>query len=103
MNKKLEKILKNTFVLGSIRDSAIFLDMCLKNAFPEFNFRGLEVTNLVATKRIIEGKSWNHVFKAVGVDTDDGYVWEVSCHRVSQGKTDDKKVLLSSEDLSIIG
>ena len=33
MNKKLEKILKNTFVLGSIRDSAIFLDMCLKNAF----------------------------------------------------------------------
>ena len=103
MDKKLERITKNTFTLGSIRDAVVFLDMCVKNAFPEFHFRGLEVTNLMATKKIVEGKSWNHSLKVTGVETPTGTAWEVSCHRVSHGSSADKKVILDAETLRPIG
>ena len=103
MDKKLERITKNTFSQGSIRDAVVFLDMCIKNAFPEFNFRGLEVTNLMATKKVIEGKSWNHVFKVSATTSPVGDAWEISCHRVSHGATEDKKAILDADTLKVIG
>ena len=102
MDKKLERIANRTFTLGSIRDAVVFLEMCVKNAFPEFHFRGLEVTNLMATKKIIEGKSWNHSLKVNFVETPEGSAWQVSCHRISNGASTDKKVLLDTETLAPI-
>ena len=102
MDKKLERVTKNTFNSGSIRDAVVFLDMCIKSAFPEFHFRGIEVTNLMATKKIVEGKSWNHVFKITSVTSTLGSAWEISCHRVSHGSSTDKKVMLDAETLRII-
>ena len=99
MDKKLERITKNTFTLGSIRDAVVFLDMCVKSAFPEFHFRGLEVTNLMASKRIVEGKSWNHHFLISLVDTENGKAWEISCRRVSDGASADKKARLDVTNL----
>ena len=99
MDKKTEKIIQNAFSLGSIRDASVFLGMCVKNAFPEFHFRGLEITNLMPNK--IKGKSWNHVLKVKKVELENGAAWEVSCHRVSEGETADKKALLD-EDLNLI-
>ena len=100
MDKKLEKVTKNVFSNGSIRDAAVFLEMCVINAFPEFHFRGLEVTNLLANKNKVEGKSWNHILKVKFVELEDGKpAWRVTCHRVSEGETDDKSVLLDVEDL----
>lgn len=93
MDKKLERITKNTFTLGSIRDAVLFLDMCVKNAFPDFYFRGLEVTNLMATKHIVEGKSWNHAFVITLVDTANGKAWEITSSRMG-GTTAPRKVLL---------
>ena len=99
MDKKTEKILQNTFSYGSIRDASVFLGMCVKNAFPEFHFRGLEITNLMPNK--IKGKSWNHVLKVKRVTDEEGKAWEVSCHRVSEGETADKKAWLD-EDLNLV-
>ena len=93
MDKKLERITKNTFTLGSIRDAVVFLDMCVKNAFPEFHFRGIEVTNLMASKHIVEGKSWNHAFVITLVDTENGKAWEITSKRVG-GTATARKALL---------
>lgn len=103
MDKKLERITKNTFSEGSIRDAVVFLNMCIKSAFPEFHFRGIEVTNLMATKKVIEGKSWNHILRVSATTSAVGDAWEVSCHRVSHGSTADKKVILDAETLRPIG
>ena len=94
MDKKLERITKNTFSQGSIRDAVVFLDMCVKSAFPEFHFRGIEVTNLMASKHVVEGKSWNHYFHITCVDSDTGKAWEISCRRVSDGAATARKALL---------
>ena len=97
MDKKTEKIIQNTFSLGSVRDASVFLGMCVKNAFPEFHFRGLEITNLMPSTKTVEGKSWNHSLKVTRVELENGKAWEVSCHRVSEGETADKKALLDME------
>ena len=94
MDKKLERITKNTFSQGSIRDAVVFLDMCVKSAFPEFQLRGIEVTNHMASKHVVEGKSWNHYFHITCVDSDKGKAWEISCRRVSDGAATARKALL---------
>ena len=100
MDKKLEKITKNAFIEGSIRDAAVFLEMCVINAFPEFHFRGLEVTNLISSQSKVEGKSWNHILKVRFVELEDGKpAWRVTCHRVSEGETADKSILLDVNEL----
>ena len=100
MDKKLEKITKNAFIDGSIRDAAVFLEMCVINAFPEFHFRGLEVTNLISSQSKVEGKSWNHILKVSFVELEDGKpAWRVTCHRVSEGETADKSILLDVNEL----
>ena len=99
---KADKIIKNTFENGSVRDALIFLNTCVHNAFPEFNFRGMEVTKLVTGKRIVEGKSWNHEFKVKQISAEAQTVWEVSCHRTSYGESTDKKAFLNAETLELI-
>ena len=103
MDKKIEKVTKNAFSDGSIRDAAVFLEMCVINAFPEFHFRGLEVTNLISSKSKVEGKSWNHTLKVKFVELEDGKpAWRVTCHRVSEGESADKSVLLDVKNLKPI-
>ncbi len=101
MDKKTERIITNTFAQGSIRDASVFLSTCVKNAFSEFHFRGLEITNLMPNKKAVEGKSWNHVLKVRQTELDGTTVWEVTCHRVSHGETADKKAFLDL-DLNLI-
>ena len=98
---KNEKIIKNTFENGSVRDALIFLTTCVHNAFPEFNFRGIEILRLVTGKKIIEGKSWNHDFIIRYTECDGVAVWEVTCHRVSHGETADKKAYLDATTLKL--
>ena len=99
---KNEKIIKNTFESGSVRDALIFITLCVHNAFPDFNFRGIEVTRLVTSKKIIEGKSWNHNFTIRLSEANGIPAWEVRCHRISNGETTDKKALLDATALTLI-
>ena len=99
---KTEKMIKNTFEDGSVRDALLFLTTCVHNAFPEFNFRGIEVVRLVTGKKTVEGKSWNHDFIIRLVDREGTPTWEVSCRRVSHGVSDDKKSFLDANTLKLI-
>ena len=95
---KNEKLIKNTFEGGNVRDALLFLTACVRNAFPEFNFRGIEVTRLVTGKKLIQGKSWNHEFT---VKYTENGAWEVTCHRTSHGESADKKATLDALTLEI--
>ena len=97
MDKKTERIINSAFAEGSVRDASAFLSICVQRAFSEFNFRGLELTNLMTNKKAVWGKSWNHALKVRQIETDGDAVWEVSCHRVSHGETADKKAYLDLE------
>jgi hypothetical protein len=99
---KSEKIIKKTFEDGNIRDAMVFLITCVNNAFPEFNFRGIEIVRLVTGKRIIEGKSWNHEFIIRLSELNGAPAWEVNCHRSSNGVSADKTVFLDATTLEQI-
>ena len=99
---KIEKTINTTFESGSVRDALIFLSTCIRNAFPEFNFRGIEVVRLVTGRKVIEGKSWNHDFIIRAAELDGAPVWSVTCHRTSHGETTDKKVFLDAKTLEIL-
>lgn len=99
---KTEKIISNTFEQGSLRDALIFVSTCVVNAFPEFNFRGIEVVRLMAGKKLVEAKSWNHDFIIKYAENDGNPVFEVSCHRISHGVTTDKKAILDAKTLKLI-
>jgi len=99
---KNEKIIKNTFESGSVRDALVFLTTCVHNAFPEFNFRGIEVIRLMTEKKLIEGKSWNHDFIVRLKEHNGSPAWEVYCHRISQGETQDKTAFLDAATLKMI-
>ena len=98
---KTDKIIKNTFEGGSVCDAVILLSTCVHNAFPEFNFRGIEIVRLVTGKKIIEGKSWNHNFIIKMSEYEGEPAWEVSCHRVSHGESADKKAFLDANTLQL--
>ena len=85
--------IQNAFENGSIRDANVLFEVCIKNAFPTFNFRGLELIRFLP-KKYMEGKSWNHVFEIQAVTIGSSQVWEVNCRRVTMGKTPDKQVYL---------
>ena len=36
-------MIRSTFELGSVRDAEVLFETCIKNAFPTFNFRRLEL------------------------------------------------------------
>lgn len=95
-------IIQNTFEKGSIRDANILFDACIKNAFPTFNFRGLELIRFLCNEQYMEGKSWNHVFEIRASTVSQCPVWEVNCRRVTMGKSPDKQVYLDYTTLGFV-
>jgi len=94
--------IKNTFSNGSIRDAKILFEACIHNAFPTFNFRGLELIRFLWKDQYMEGKSWNHVFEIKKTMVGSSPVWEVNCRRVTMGKTPDKQVYLDYQTLDFV-
>ena len=95
-------MIRSTFELGSVRDAEIFFETCIKNAFPTFNFRRLELIRFIRDTPYMEGRSWNHVFEIKLSQLQGQKVWEVHCHRVTMGKTPDKHVCLDYWTLDFI-
>ena len=95
-------MIRNAFEKGSIRDANILFETCIKNAFPTFNFRRLELIRFLREDQYMEGKSWNHVFEIRSTNVANSPVWEVNCHRVTMGKTPDKQVYLDYMTLGFV-
>ena len=95
-------MIRSTFDLGSIRDAESLFETCIKNAFPTFHFRRLELIRFLKTEQYMEGRSWNHVFQIQKTALDNSPVWEVHCHRVTMGKTPDKHVYLDYLTLGFV-
>ena len=95
-------MIRSTFELGSVRDAEALFEACIKNAFPTFNFRRLELIRFVREEQYMEGRSWNHVFNIRKTELEGSDVWEVLCHRVTMGKTPDKKVYLDYLSLGFL-
>ena len=95
-------IIQNAFEKGSIRDACYLFETCIKNAFPTFNFRGLELIRFLKENHYMEGKSWNHVFEIRTTSIQNNLLWEVNCHRVTMGKTPDKQVYLDFSTLDFV-
>ena len=95
-------MIRNTFELGSVRDAETLFEACIKNAFPTFNFRRLELIRIDRDKMYLEGRSWNHVFEIQKTELEGQPVWEVHCHRVTMGKTPDKHVYLDYISLNFV-
>ena len=96
-------MIRSTFDLGSVRDAETLFETCIKNAFPTFNFRRLELIRFIREDQYIEGRSWNHVFEIKKSSLNGNPVWEVHCHRVTMVKTPDKHVYLDYFSLGFVG
>lgn len=99
--EKIKRISKKAFEEGSARDAGVFLIMCIEAAFPDHNFRGVEMTDLDAPIRAIEGKSWHHEFTVRRVVINDTKLWEVTCSRTTGTEPLSKTVLLTKDTLEI--
>ena len=95
-------MIRSTFELGSVRDAEVLFESCIKNAFPTFNFRRLELIRFIKEPQYMEGRSWNHVFEIKKTEVCGQPLWEVYCHRVTMGKTPDKQVLLDYMTLGFV-
>ena len=95
-------MIRSTFELCSVRDGQMFFEICIKNAFPTFNFRRLELIRIDRDQFYLEGRSWNHVFEIQKSQLEGEPVWEVHCHRVTMGKTPDKHVYLDYLSLGFV-
>lgn len=95
-------IIRNVFEMGSVRDANELFALCIQNAFPTFRFRGLELVRFLKENKYMEGKSWNHVFEIKQVTLEGSDLWEVTCHRVTMGKTPDKIVHLDYMTLGFV-
>ena len=95
-------MIHSTFEQGSISDANILFESCIANAFPTFNFRGLELIRFLQAEQYMEGKSWNHVFEIRAVMLNNNPLWEVNCRRVTMGKTPDKQVYLDYSTLGFV-
>ncbi len=95
-------MIRSTFEQGSVRDADQLFEACIKNAFPTFNFRRLELIRFVKEPQYMEGRSWNHVFEIKKVELCGQSLWEVNCHRVTMGRTPDKQVLLDYMTLGFV-
>lgn len=95
-------MIRSTFELGSVRDAEVLFESCIKNAFPTFHFRRLELIRFVRDPQYMEGRSWNHVFEITKTELQGQSVWEVHCHRVTMGKTPDKQVYLDYMTLGFV-
>ena len=56
-------MIRSTFELGSVRDAELLFETIVKNAFPTFTFRRLELIRVQQDVPYLEGRSWNHVFE----------------------------------------
>ncbi len=95
-------MIRSTFELCSVRDGQMFFEICIKNAFPTFNFRRLELIRIDRDQFYLEGRSWNHVFEIQKSQLEGEPVWEIHCHRVTMGKTPDKRVFLDYLSLGFV-
>jgi len=95
-------MIRSTFELGSVRDAELLFEACIKNAFPTFNFRWLELIRFIRDEPYMEGRSWNHVFEIKKTLLRGEPVWEVHCHRVTMGRTPDKQVYLDYMTLGFV-
>ncbi len=95
-------MIRSTFELGSVRDAETLFEVCVKNAFPTFNFRRLELIRFTRDPQYMEGRSWNHVFEIKHATLSGNPVWEVHCRRVTMGKTPDKHVALDYMTLGFV-
>ena len=95
-------MIRSTFEQGSVRDGEALFEACIKNAFPTFYFRRLELIRFTRDPQYMEGRSWNHVFEITCNTLHGQKVWEVHCHRGTMGKTPDKHVILDYMSLGFI-
>ena len=95
-------MIRSTFEMGSVRDAETLFEACIKNAFPTFNFRRLELIRFTRDVPYMEGRSWNHVFEIKKTELQGQSVWEVHCRRVTMGKTPDKHVILDYMTLGFV-
>ena len=96
-------MIRNVFELGGVRDAEVLFETCIKNAFPTFNFRRLELIRFLKDEYYMEGRSWNHVFEIQRSELNGQPVWEVHCRRVTMGKTPDKHIYLDYNTLDFVG
>ena len=96
-------MIRNVFELGGVRDAEVLFETCIKNAFPTFNFRRLELIRFLKDEYYMEGRSWNHVFEIKKSELNGQPVWEVHCRRVTMGKTPDKHIYLDFNTLDFVG
>ena len=96
-------MIRNVFELGGVRDAEVLFETCIKNAFPTFNFRRLELIRFLKDEYYMEGRSWNHVFEIKKATWKGQDVWEVRCRRVTMGKSPDKNVYLDYPSLMFVG
>ena len=96
-------MIRSTFELGSVRDAEVLFETCIKNAFPTFNFRRLELIRFLREPQYMEGRSWNHVFEVKKDEWKGAPVWAVQCRRVTMGKAPDKNVYLDYLTLGFVG
>ena len=96
-------MIRNVFEQGSVLDAEVLFDTCIKNAFPTFNFRRLELIRFLKDEYYMEGRSWNHVFEINRAEWKGNPVWEVHCRRVTMGRTPDKHIYLDYMTLGFVG
>ena len=96
-------MIRSTFEQGSVRDAEQLFDICIRNAFPTNTFRRLELIRFLRFDYYMEGRSWNHVFEIKTGTKDGSKVWEVTCRRVTSGRSPDKNVYLDYESLGFVG
>ena len=96
-------MIRNVFELGGVRDAEVLFETCIKNAFPTFNFRRLELIRFLKDEYYMEGRSWNHVFEINRAEWQGNPVWEIHCRRVTMGRTPDKHIYLDYLTLGFVG
>ena len=95
-------MIRSTFELGSVRDAEVLFETCIKNAFPTFNFRRLELIRFLREPQYMEGRSWNHVFEMAQLEIDGHLVWDVRRRRVSSGTSPEKHVYVDYISLGFL-
>ena len=96
-------MIRSTFEMGSVRDAEALFEIMIKNAFPTNTFRRLELIRFLRQEHYMEGRSWNHVFEIKAGKKDGSPVWEVTCRRVTSGRSPEKNVYLDYEGLGFVG
>ena len=96
-------MIRSVFEQGSVRDAEVLFETCIKNAFPTFNFRRLELIRFLKDEYYMEGRSWNHVFEINRAEWQGNPVWEIHCRRVTMGRTPDKHIYLDYLTLGFVG